>query len=92
MRGIRWNAQKNELLVKTRGTGFGAAARLIGAGSILDTIDNSNQAKYAGQKIFVLNINNYAWLVPFVEDESGIFLKTMIPSRNATKKYLKGGN
>jgi len=45
-------------------------------------------AKYVGQKIFVININNYAYLVPFVEDEEKVFLKTIIPSRKATKKYL----
>jgi hypothetical protein len=60
---------------------------MIESGQVLAVIDNPNQAKYAGQKIYVLNISNYAWLVPYVEDEKSIFLKTMIPSRTATKKY-----
>jgi len=42
------------------------------------------------QKMFIVEINNYAYLVPFVENEKEIFLKTIIPSRKATKEYLKG--
>jgi len=38
---------------------------------------------------FIVNMGNYAYLVPFVEDEAGIFLKTIIPSRKATRKYLE---
>ena len=48
--------------------------------------------KYPNQKIFVINIDNYIWLVPFVKNEKEIFLKTAIPSRKATKKYLKQGD
>jgi hypothetical protein len=56
----------------------------------LDIIEHPNQEKYKGQRIFIVNINNYACLVPFVESEREIFLKTIIPSRKATKKYLRG--
>jgi hypothetical protein len=64
---------------------------LIENGQVLRVIDNPNQAKYAGQKMFIIKARDYAWLVPFVENEQGIFLKTIIPSRKATKEYLKGG-
>jgi hypothetical protein len=92
MRVIDWNKEKNERLVKNRGIGFKTAADMIENGQILGVIDNPNQVKYAGQRMYILNISNYAWLVPFVENGNIIFLKTMIPSRAATKKYLKGGN
>ncbi|MEA3305563.1 MAG: toxin, partial [Candidatus Omnitrophota bacterium] len=57
---------------------------------MLDIVPHPNQNKYPGQKMFILNIDNYAYLVPFIEKEEIIFLKTIVPSRKATKKYLKG--
>jgi hypothetical protein len=57
---------------------------------ILDIVEHPSQEKYKGQRIFIVNINHYAYLVPFVESEKEIFLKTIIPSRKATKKYLVG--
>jgi hypothetical protein len=59
-------------------------------GIALDVIDNPNQSKYFGQKMYILEINNYIYLVPFVENDEERFLKTIIPSRKAMKKYLKG--
>ena len=53
---------------------------------MLDILDSVN---YPNQKIFVLEIDNYVYLAPFVENEDEIFLKTIIPSRKFTKKYLK---
>lgn len=53
-------------------------------------LEHPNQEKYKGQKMFVVQGDDYAYLVPFVEDENDVFLKTIIPSRKATKKYLKG--
>jgi hypothetical protein len=55
----------------------------------LDSFDNPNQKKYPGQKLYVIEIDRYAYIVPFVESEDSIFLKTIIPSRKATKKYLR---
>jgi hypothetical protein len=62
----------------------------IEMGFLLDILEHPNQEKYKGQKIFVVQIDDYAYLVPFVENEVEVFLKTIIPSRKATKKYLKG--
>ena len=59
-------------------------------GFLLDVIEHPNQEKYQGQKLFVVQVDNYAYLVPFIETEGSIFLKTIIPSRKATRKYLKG--
>lgn len=63
----------------------------IEAGNILDILENSNSEKYQGQKIFVIEFEEYTFLVPFVGDKQEIFLKTIILSRKATKFYLKRG-
>ena len=54
-----------------------------------DVIDHPNQDKYPGQRIFVIEFEEYAYFVPFVENDDEVFLKTIIPSRKATKDYLK---
>ncbi len=56
----------------------------------MDIVANPGE-KYKNQKIFIVSINDYAYLVPFVEGEKEIFLKTIIPSRKATKTYLRKG-
>jgi len=59
-------------------------------GGLLDVIEHPNQTRYMNQRIFIINVEDYAYLVPFVETEQVIFLKTIIPSRKMTKKYLRG--
>ena len=61
-------------------------------GFLKDTVDHPNQTKYPSQRLFVVQVGDYIYLVPFVEEEERIFLKTIIPSRKAKKKYLKGRN
>jgi hypothetical protein len=82
------NAEKNDQLKAERNVDFEAAVSAIRRGQILDIIEHPNQAEYPSQRIFVLAINNYVYLVPFVEDNQQIFLKTIIPSRKMKKKYL----
>jgi len=60
----------------------------INEGNILDILIHKEQKRYPGQKIFVVQIDKYAYLVPFVEDDEKIFLKTIFPSRKATKNYI----
>ena len=88
MKYFDWNNEKNEKLKIERDICFEDAIVAIEENKILDIIKHSNQKKYLNQKIFIVNINNYAYLIPFVEDEHKIFLKTIIPSRKATKKYI----
>jgi uncharacterized DUF497 family protein len=90
MKYFSWNNEKNEQLKRERGISFEEVVFYIDRGQILDIVEHPNQERYGGQRIFILNINNYAYLVPFVETESEIFLKTIIPNRKATKKYLRG--
>jgi uncharacterized DUF497 family protein len=88
---IDWNEEKNELLRKEREVCFEDVVIAIGSKGLLDTTSNPNKEKYPDQRVFVVNIKNYAYLVPFVEDSEKVFLKTIIPSRKATKKYIVEG-
>lgn len=62
------------------------------AGDILETVDHPNSERNPGQQIHVIAIEGYVYLVPFVESEQEVFLKTIIPSRKSTKKYRGAGN
>ena len=84
-----WDEGKNEKLKAERGIGFEEIVFLIGAGRVLDILEHPIRERYAGQRIFVIEREGYAYLVPFVEGERLIFLKTIIPSRKATRQYLK---
>ena len=90
MKHFSWNEEKNKLLKEEREISFEDVVFYIAQGFLLDILEHPNQEKYQGQKIFVVQIDDYAYLVPFIENEREIFLKTIIPSRKATKKYLKG--
>ena len=84
----KWNHEKNEKLKAERGVGFERIILHIERGDLLDVIEHPNRLKYPNQKILVVKVESYAYLVPFVEDEKGKFLKTIIPSRKATREYL----
>jgi uncharacterized DUF497 family protein len=86
-----WNSEKNESHKKERGVSFEEAVFHIERGDLLDVLEHPNQERYLGQRIFVVNIDDYAYLVPFVESEAEVFLKTIIPSRKATNIYLRQG-
>ena len=88
MKPFDWSIEKNEWLQKERGVSFDQVLIAIQSGDLLDDTDHPNKKRYSKQRIFVVNINNYVYLVPYVEDDEKIFLKTVIPSRKATKKYI----
>lgn len=88
MKYFDWDQNKNERLKVEREVSFEDILVAIDEEKLLDVIRHKNETKYPHQKIFIVDVNNYAYLVPFVEDEKKIFLKTIIPSRKATKKYL----
>ena len=90
MKYFDWNVGKNEELRKERRITFEEVVFSLMHGGLLDTIEHPNREKYPNQRIFILNIEDYAYLAPFVETEKCIFLKTIIPSRKMTKKYLGG--
>jgi hypothetical protein len=86
----KWNYEKNERLKAERGIGFDQVILHIERGNVIDVIEHPNQLKYPNQQMLVVKIKDYAYLVPFVEDEESEFLKTIIPSRKATREYLGG--
>ena len=80
-----WDDAKNAKLRTERGIGFEEIVFHIERGDLLDILDHPNPDRYAGQRIFVVLREGYVYLVPFVEDDHTVFLKTIIPSRKATK-------
>ncbi len=88
---FNWNNEKNELLKKQRRISFEEVVWSVEHGLLLDVIEHKSKGKYKNQKIFIIKMHNYVWMVPFVESEDEIFLKTIIPSRKATRKYLDLG-
>ncbi len=90
MKQYRWNQEKNRKLSQERGISFEAIVYAIRKGDVLDVFDHPNPEKYPNQSVYAVNINEYIYLVPFVREEGGgYFLKTIIPSRKATKQYLR---
>ncbi len=88
MKYLNWNSEKNEILKRERGISFEEIAYLIESGQIIGIEKNSGRSN---QKLYILEIENYAVIVPFVENDNEIFLKTAFPSRKYTKRYgLKG--
>ena len=84
-----WDRVKNEKLISRRGISFEEIVLAIEDEKILDEVEHPNETKYKNQKMYIVELNNYAYLVPFVQDKEHIFLKTIIPSRKATRKYLR---
>ncbi|MBF0238656.1 MAG: BrnT family toxin [SAR324 cluster bacterium] len=83
-----WNAEKNRKLRAERGVGFEDIVSAIDQGCVLDVIPHPNSGKYPHQLVYVVYLNDYVYLVPFVETEHGVFLKTIIPNRKAKRDYL----
>jgi uncharacterized DUF497 family protein len=90
MNSYRWDNEKNEQLKKQRGIGFEQIVMHVDRGDMIEIVDHPNSVKYPHQKMLVVNIKDYIYLVPFVQNDNEMFLKTIIPSRKATNKYLRG--
>jgi hypothetical protein len=88
MKSINWNTEKSVALKASRGICFEDVVFFIDRGEILDDYLHPNQKAYPGQRIMVIGVANYAYLVPYVENDEELFLKTIIPSRKATQHYL----
>ncbi|MBI5551979.1 MAG: toxin [Desulfobacterales bacterium] len=92
MKIINWNTEKSLSLKESRGICFEDVVFYIEKGQILDDLVHPNQKDYPGLRIMVIDIGGYAYLVPYVESDEELFLKTIIPSRKATKKYIGDKN
>ena len=89
MKPFRWPFDKNERLKAGRGLTFEQMIVAIESGGLLDVVVHPNRAKYPRQQVFVVSCEGYVYLLPFVEEDDHYFLKTIIPSRKATREYLK---
>lgn len=90
MKRFAWDATKNEWLKTHRHRSFEEVILAITEGGLLDELSHPNQEKYPHQQILIVNILEYAYLVPIIETQDEVFMQTIIPSRKATKQYLKG--
>lgn len=88
MKPINWNPDKNRKLIEERGISFEDIVFSLQSGCLLDDISHPNSAKYPFQQVFIVEMDGYAYLVPYIENDEEIFLKTVIPNRKATKQYL----
>lgn len=89
MPGVCWNEDKNKILKQTRKIGFEKIEKAIAKKQILKIFPHPNKQNYKNQKIMLVKINNYVYVVPFVEKENQLFLKTIYPSRKYTKIFNK---
>ena len=89
MKYYNWDPSKNEKLKAERNISFEEVVFHIEQGDEVDVFEHPNQDRYPGQKISVVLIEGYAYLVPYIESETEIFIKTIIPSRKATKKHVR---
>lgn len=93
MAQFRWSEEKNRSLQEQRGIGFAQIVVAVEAGGLLDDYPHPHPSKYPNQWVMVVAYMNYAHLVPYVVDDEGqVFLKTVIPSRKATRDYLHGSD
>jgi len=88
---FRWSHEKNQQLKVQRNVSFEEVVLAIEADGLLDIVKHSDPGRYLNQRMFVVTVEQYAYLVPFVEEAEYYFLKTVIPSRKVTRDYLKGG-
>ncbi len=91
MKPFRWNPDKNLALQAERDISFEQVVVAVETGGLLDVLAHPNPAKYPQQRVMVVTWDGYAYLVPFVEETDAYFLKTVIPSRKATRDFLKTG-
>ena len=90
---IRYSLEKNEILKEQRGVSFEDVILSIEEGNLLDDLEHPSKEKYPNQNMFIIliKIKDYVHIVPYVEDDNSIFLKTIIPSRKMNKKYNPKG-
>jgi len=92
MKAFRWNHEKNEQLKVDREISFEEIVLALEGNGLLDILRHPNESKYPNQRILIIEFERYVYLVPFVEDVDYYFLKTIIPSRKASRDYLGGGS
>ncbi|WP_089725146.1 BrnT family toxin [Candidatus Thiosymbion oneisti] len=88
MKAYNWNPSKNQTLIDERDVSFESVIFHLQNNDLIDDIKHPNDKEYPNQRVYIVDIDGYAYLVPYVESDDEVFLKTIIPSRKATRKYL----
>lgn len=88
MKYFDWNEEKNRQLKEGRNISFEEIVLSIGSGGLLDIVEHHDRSRYPNQKLLIVDVQSYAYVVPFVVTEATYFLKTIYPSRKATQKYI----
>ena len=88
MKIFNWNPDKDQQLIEERGISFEDVVFYILQGDVLDDLKHPNPDKYPNQRVLAVKVEDYVYLIPYVETDDEFFLKTIIPSRKATKQYL----
>lgn len=88
MKPFRWSPEKNDLLKAERGISFEEIVVAVEAGALLEVVPHPNAKRYPRQQVMVVEVIGYAYLVPFIEEGDHFFLKTIIPSRKATRDFI----
>lgn len=91
MKFMAWDPDKNERLKWERRISFEEVIDAIIDEQVIGRFPHPNQERYPRQQIYVVALDEYVYIIPFVEDEEKIFLKTIYPSRKFTKKYIEKG-
>ncbi len=89
MKFFDWSDEKNAWLLAERNVTFEEVVFWIMHSGLLDILEHPKKERYPNQQVFIVNMDDYAYIVPFVEDDTRVFLKTIIPSRKMTRKYLR---
>ena len=89
MKPFLWDPEKNQWLKRERGISFDQVVLHIEQGDLLDILEHPNPQKYPGQRILIVRLEEYVYLVPCLEMEDAVVLKTIIPSRKLTKQYSR---
>ena len=92
MKPFDWDPEKNQQLIEERGISFEEVIFHLQSDGLLDDVEHPNQGAYGHQRMFIVAIEEYVYLVPYVDSKDDIFLKTIIPSRKATRQYLGESN
>jgi hypothetical protein len=84
-----WDPKKNERLKKERNISFEKIVFHLSQGDIWRVAEHPDQESYPGQCIYFVIVEEYIFLVPHIFEDDYVFLKTIIPSRKATRAYRK---
>jgi uncharacterized DUF497 family protein len=85
-----FDPEKNASLIRERGVSFEQIIALIEGGHLIRVLEHRDQDRYPGQLLYEVDVNGYVHIVPAVREGKTLFLKTIYPSRKATRNRVKG--